>query len=63
MSGRQTQPYRAGGSRGPSPVLTTMRAGRSLGRTEAISAMMRGGAPKMGSRGVQVPRVKPPHKR
>lgn len=28
---RQTQPYRESDSRGPSPVLDTMRAGRAFG--------------------------------
>lgn len=38
MSTRQTQPYRASGSRAPSPVLNMMMAGRAAGGNALMRA-------------------------
>lgn len=59
----QAQPYRAGGSRAPSPVLDAMLAGRSASGHEQLMRSFhkkRGTAP---ARAPRVPRVPPLRKR
>lgn len=60
---RTTQPYRKSDSRGPSPVLDAMLAGRAAGLSGAVTkaafVATRGAARKP----VRVPRVLPAHKR
>lgn len=50
MNTRQTQPYRASGSRAPSPVLNKMLAGRATpspaGSGKALAGAMRASAKK-----------------
>lgn len=59
----EAQPYRRSGSRAPSVVLDTMRAGRSAAGHEQMARAVQGKHGKPAGRVLQVPRVTPLHKR